>query len=456
MAAMLLLSFSTMVNASGRCSAKFKVHHKRGNPLQTWFSADKHARNNASYSWNFGDNSSDSSANPSHLYAAPGTYNVCLTVTTFNATGDTICSDTECKSILISAVSCNAAFNAHAGQSLNVKLKAARNHHGSTYVWTFGDGTSDTSSTGKGLHTYAAAGTYNVCLTVTDSSNGTVYCSATWCDSVTVSAPAPASCEAQFRIHIKRNGEVEVKGGHNAHGATYSWNFGDGTIVTGTSNDGSHIYSSPGTYNVCLTVTDSANGVTNCTASWCDSITIGPVVIAVCDADFTHHNRRNSLTETFKAKQNKPGTIYAWTFGDGDTSSAKNPAHTYQSAGNFQVCLTVTLVDTGGKTLCTATYCDSISAGNLIPDDDRTTLREMPSASVSPNPLNEISVLHIANMSGSVTLKVFEHTGKIMLEKKGLANGDVNLGSNLLPAGFYIYRLSDSNNNVVEGKLIVQ
>lgn len=41
------------------------------------------------YSWNFGDNASSTESNPTHLYAAPGTYTVVLTVTDASGLSDT-------------------------------------------------------------------------------------------------------------------------------------------------------------------------------------------------------------------------------------------------------------------------------------------------------------------------------------------------------------------------------
>ncbi len=48
-------------------------------------------------------------------------------------------------------------------------------------------------------------------------------------------------------------------------------------------------------------------------------------------------------------------TNWLWYFGDGDTSTLQNPIHTYDSAGTYNVCLTVT-------SICdTVTICDSIT-----------------------------------------------------------------------------------------------
>ena len=47
-------------------------------------------------------------------------------------------------------------------------------------------------------------------------------------------------------------------------------------------------------------------------------------------------------------------TSYDWDFGDGSTSSEKNPSHYYSSAGNFTISLTVT--DETGKTNTASIY----------------------------------------------------------------------------------------------------
>lgn len=53
----------------------------------------------ATYDWDFGDGGTETTANPSHTYAADGSYTVCLVVT--NASG---CDDTLCQSVTIAGV----------------------------------------------------------------------------------------------------------------------------------------------------------------------------------------------------------------------------------------------------------------------------------------------------------------------------------------------------------------
>jgi len=77
----------------------------------------------------------------------------------------------------------------------------------------------------------------------------------------------------------------------------------------------------------------------------------------------------SNLTASFTdSSTDSDGTItgWAWTFGDGGTSSAQNPSHTYGSAGTYSVTLTVT--DNGGLT-DSATQNVTVTAppGNINP-----------------------------------------------------------------------------------------
>ncbi len=56
---------------------------------------------------------------------------------------------------------------------------------------------------------------------------------------------------------------------------------------------------------------------------------------------------------------------YQWTFGDGTSSTSKNPSHTYAQQGVYNVCLTFIARNTlGGSILCTDTFCQSVTLYN--------------------------------------------------------------------------------------------
>lgn len=201
---------------------------------------------------------------------------------------------------------CSARFLAHPDSIPNtLDFMAWATGNNATYAWDFGDGS--TGSARMEQHTYAAPGTYYVCLTVTRTDTaGTVLCTDSRCDSVRVGAvtpPVPAAvCNARFRYMSGLGGaSVRFFGGRSsgAMSTTYAWDFGDGT--TDTLRNPLHAFPATGNYYVCLTLTtyDSLGNVA-CTDNWCDSVSAGLVHHpGGCSSFFgTAHHHRISGTDT--------------------------------------------------------------------------------------------------------------------------------------------------------------
>ncbi|MCP4214721.1 MAG: PKD domain-containing protein [bacterium] len=115
---------------------------------------------------------------------------------------------------------------------------------------------------------------------------------------------------------------------------SWAWDFGDGN--TSTNRNPVHTYATMGTYSVTLTVTDDEGAEGQTTQSILAAPNQAPT------AAFGYSD--TSLTVTFTDQSTDDGTIasWAWNFGDGNTSTAQNPVHTYAAAGTFTVSLTVT------------------------------------------------------------------------------------------------------------------
>ena len=210
----------------------------------------------ASYAWNFGDGGGGTGVTASHTYAASGSYDVTLTVTD-NAGASTATTST----VVVTAANAlpTAAFTS-ATQDLTATVDAA----GSTdpdgtiagHAWEFGDGATGTGVTAE--HTYAAAGSYQVKLTVTDNRGGTATQTATVTVAAANVAPVAAFTSATTGLTATLNGSTSSDPDGSVAG--YAWTFGDGTTGTGAST--THAYTAAGTYTVELTVTDN-KGLTN-------------------------------------------------------------------------------------------------------------------------------------------------------------------------------------------------
>jgi len=122
---------------------------------------------------------------------------------------------------------------------------------------------------------------------------------------------------------------------------TYSWNFGDGT--TSTAQNPSHTYSGAGTYTATLTVKDSASPANTATSQVTTTVSaVGNPLSASASALPTSGQVPLTVNFTGTATGGTPPYSYSWNFGDGTTSTAQNPSHTYSSAGTYTATLTVT------------------------------------------------------------------------------------------------------------------
>ena len=125
-----------------------------------------------------------------------------------------------------------------------------------TINWDFGDGSSEESDDDV-EHTFDVADTYNVDLTVTDSSGRTASDSM----SITVEEPPPLtsvdiiSNDTEGVAPATFDFEANLTGGTEPF--TYSWDFGDGSSEESDDETVEHTFDVAGTYNVDLTVTDS-------------------------------------------------------------------------------------------------------------------------------------------------------------------------------------------------------
>ncbi len=122
----------------------------------------------------------------------------------------------------------------------------------------------------------------------------------------------------------------------NAGTWSWIWRFGDGDSTS--LKDPTHVYGNVGTFQVTLIASNS-----NCSESVTHQvmITYGPPV-ADFDSLISGCEPLNLDINNTSLNTDIPGTTYKWDFGDGSTSTAKNPTYTYFDPGIYRVELTVT------------------------------------------------------------------------------------------------------------------
>ncbi|HET8829749.1 MAG TPA: PKD domain-containing protein, partial [Pelobium sp.] len=195
-----------------------------------------------------------------------------------------------------------------------------------TWLWDFGDGSTSTAQ--NPIHTFTSVGDFTVKLTVVNTTYG---CTSFITKVVSISAPnADFTATKTFGC-----GPLTTTFNDSSTGASqWDWDFGDGN--TSTAQNPTHIYSSPGTYNVKLIITAS-NGCTSTKTRSNYIQVIGPDT--KFSANTTSGNKPLTVNFSNETTASSPIVGWLWNFGDGNTSTSQNPTHTYTSAGNYTVSL---------------------------------------------------------------------------------------------------------------------
>lgn len=191
----------------------------------------------------------------------------------------------------------------------------------SSWSWDFGNGTS--SSLQNPSVVYNTPGSYTVTLTASNSSGSTVASR-----TIVVNAVVTPPVAAFAMTPSTGRAPLTVTFSNASSGAptSWQWNFGNGTSSTAT-NPPAVTYVNPQTYTVTLTVMNSAGS-----SSTSKTLVVNP---GPAQANFTFTNR----TVTFRDTSTNSPTSWLWSFGDGTSSTLKNPTKTYNRGGSFTVTL---------------------------------------------------------------------------------------------------------------------
>ncbi len=312
--------------------------------------------------WSFGDGRIATGPTTTHVYTNNANYTVTLLVVdNGNLTATTSQQIVVVLDELPVANFTFAPLFPTAGQNVTFNPAGSFDPDGIIvrYNWTFSDFTTIiTFNNASVFHAFAKAGSYNVILTVTDSSNFVGFAFATISagpvsDELPVASFAFTPTNATVGQFVMFNGSASS----DPDGVIvfWQWSFGDGQIFQNASATAFHSYSFPGTYVVSLFVRDSGNQTSSTSALI--QIVQKSDIPPIAQFTFSPTNPRVGVTVFFdgSGSHDPDGfiTSYQWSFGDNASQFGGSfSQHTYFAAGNYTVMLTV--MDNAGLTETTS------------------------------------------------------------------------------------------------------
>jgi PKD repeat protein len=350
----------------------------------------------ASYAWDFGDDTTSTAASPSHSYQASGTYQVTLVVK-----DDKGATGKVSHPVTVTVPAANqppvAAFTSSCTElvcAFDGSTSADSDGTVASYAWDFGDDA--TSTVAKPSHTFAAAGSYSVQLTVKDDAGSTD----TVTRSVTVTkaanqAPVAAFTSSTSALAVSFDGSTSTDSDGTI--ASYAWKFGDGS--TGTGKTTSRTYAGTGTFSVTLTVTDN----TGATKSLTKKVSVAPAKFASDAFDRTAAkwgtaDQGGAWTLTGASAYSTNGSVGNVKLGSAGAGATAALSSVSQKNVNVVADITIDKPATGSGTY------SSLIVRKVGTSDYRMTFQELPAGAIRLNLTRTVggtaTTLKSLNLSG--------------------------------------------------------
>jgi hypothetical protein len=301
------------------------------------------------------------------------------------------------------------------GDSLVLEGKVIGGTGAYTYRWTNGKFTiNDTTSRVPTTFPYQDTTYY---FSVTDGFTESI-------DSIRIQVSNSFLLTAFFYPKDSALGYAMVPGFGPFDADSIFWDFGDGNF----SNDywPYHTYAQKGVYIVTLYI-----------ENFCGSSTFTDTIDATCpgtDASFNFSYGVQPGEAIFSDQSISPTNIvlWNWDFGDGNSSSAQNPIHTYTTNGNFKVCLSMT-DSCGTDTTCQEIIINTIGLVDYY----------LSNTKLYPNPSSDLAYVELP-LKGKWEVEVLDMKG-ILIQRKKVIGDNLEIATNDWQVGYYIVKIKGAD-----------
>ncbi|MBA3680016.1 MAG: PKD domain-containing protein [Bacteroidetes bacterium] len=434
-------------NAKSQCMASFSYTVGANGSVAFTNNSQPNTSTSINYSWNFGDNQFSTQTNPTHVYAASGSYLVILqrsdSLQSCNATYSTV--------ITVTNVACNvvAGFNFTVNPSgLVTFVNASTGTIPQTmYYLQYGDNSSSNfpnNSFNTISHSYANSGNYTATLT---AFNNSVTCFASYTANINVTVQ-PCTLTAGFTYTVN-NGTVNFSNTSTGVSPTafQYWNFGNSNTFFG-ANPPTQSYNANGSYSVTLYINDSIT--TNCSSSITHTFNI---TNAPCIATANFYMAKDTSmmpSIVWNAYPFYPSNVSSvvWNWGDNSSSTGLYPSHTYSATGFYNICLTVSVSCGSSTTTCInqnifkTNNSMQMAMVNVLSASPTGIAKNNVSAAairLYPNPVKD--VLTIESDAADFNVIITDIYGKVVYS--GVRSSNVNVQN--LNSGIYFVKISGTD-----------
>ena len=444
------------LNVSYNPCTNFTHHNSGGSCSSTIVFADSSINLPNSWHWSFGDATTSTQANPTHIYTTAGTYTVklktcnsfgcdsitksitinpgnppspalctpvamsaCCGIGIYNVTFNTINNSSGASTEGYKDFTCTQSTTVLSGHTYSISVTTGSSYYETVEVWidfnnnglwdsnelVFSSMDIFTNHTGSITIPTTAILNTPLRMRVGDDENSYTLtgCSTPYAgqyeDYTIIISPnsLPPTTNFSYLNTNSCNGSFSFTDLSTNNPTSWQWNFGDGGLSS--LQNPIHTYTSPGTYTVTLIATNSFGSTVHYQV-----ITANPLTAFI---NITGSYAAGSSL-TFSSSYTT-ALSYSWNFGDGSSSGLQTPSHSYFSPGTYIVALTLV------TSACTITEYDTITIGVT----GISTISVFNNIFVAPNPFSNSCVMkYTLTENSTISLDVLDVIGQTIVPIK--------------------------------------